>query len=182
MATIVLDDHFKKDERIILTKTFRQNCRDLKIDKHDFVAHIRRVDLGSCSRYARVAHPEPAFFAVEMNDRGFNLFDATSSLGHELIHVRQHLYGHMRNTFDPDGVIWKGKFWPAEKCMDRSIYEDLPWEKEAFGAQGMLHLRALRKLHDDGLFGQIKPEDSNGLAEFTFREMDALKRRAPITV
>lgn len=172
MATIGLDDHFTKNDRIILTRTFRQNCRDLGIDKHDFVIHVRRVDLGGEHHYARVAYPAPNFFAAEMNCNGFNLFDATSCLGHELVHVRQHLHGDLQDCDGPEGLIWKGKFWPADIVLDKKNYRNLPWEKEAFGLQGKLHLLALRELHRAGLMNHIRPSDSNGLAELTIEELD----------
>lgn len=49
---------------------------------------------------------------------------------HEMVHVKQLLRGEYRDRFDRDGthrVFWKGK----EVFPDRMVYEEMPWEVEA---------------------------------------------------
>ena len=55
--------------------------------------------------------------------------DKLSTLGHELVHAKQYLLGHLQNAVDGDNEmgVWKGTryLW-----TDNS--DELPWEQEAY--------------------------------------------------
>lgn len=178
MATIAFDASFAKAERVILSKTFKQNCIDLDIWKRDFTVHVRREHIGSPGHYARVCHPDKAYFHVELNSNKFNLFDATSALGHELVHMRQYLDNRLVDH--PLGVIWGGKLYPPHVYENRENYHDLPWEKEAWALQCDLHISAIRTL-DKEQKKLCHPLQSNGLARLWVekaQELNMLDREA----
>lgn len=172
MATIAFDATFGEAERVILSKTFKQNCRDLSIQKDDFSVQVRRASFSKNPRhYARVVQPDKHLFLVELNSEKFNLFDATSSLGHETVHMRQQWRGDMYDH--RDGIVWKGKLFPLYVTESREFYNSLPWEKEAWALQPKLHINAMRALnHDERQL--CHPRHSNGL----FRLWGELEKEA----
>lgn len=161
MATIAFDATFSEAERVILSKTFKQNCTDLGIQKDDFMVHVRRIRISKNPRhYARVVRPERHLFYAELNSEQFNLFDATSALGHEVVHMKQQWRGHMGHH--PLGVTWKGKLYPHHIADSDEHYSELPWEKEAWALQPKLHFSAMSALNRDER-RLCHPGHSNGL-------------------
>jgi hypothetical protein len=146
MPTLLVDEKsFSPTEKRILTKTFNSNCRDLGISGHDCSVELRKVDLGERNKHGGVNRLTPDRFLIVLNSNGFELFDASSALGHEAVHIGQYLKGTMAE--DPDGTFWEGNFYPT--FLHKPLYDQLPWEKDAFGKQGKLHKRALRNLLPD---------------------------------
>lgn len=54
-----------------------------------------------------------------------------ASFMHELVHVRQFI--DKRLIVNDDGVYWEGRFFSRQEIDEH--YPNLPWEKEAYGAQ-----------------------------------------------
>lgn len=133
---------FSNLEKTILTKTFKANVTKLGLLKSDFKVEVSKEHLGRPGLHARVANPAKDHFIVEINSNEFNLFDATSALGHETVHMKQHLDGTMWN--DDDGTYWNKDFYP--EAIQRFLYQHLPWEKEAWAIQGELHKHAFNSL------------------------------------
>jgi len=68
-----------------------------------------------------------------------------SVLAHELVHVKQHLLGELKNS--PDGIkytVWQGKRYDDTKIN----YYDYPWEIEAYGREGGLLRRYLISINE----------------------------------
>lgn len=144
MPTIAFDSGFSKLEKTILSKTFKANCQKLGLHKHDFFVQVRKADIGPPQHYARVAHPGGKdFFHVEINENGFNLFDASSSLGHETIHMKQYVSGALKDD-RRGGSYWHDAHYDPLIVMISG--NDVPWEQEAWALQGEVHKHAVASL------------------------------------
>ncbi len=172
MATIIFDDNFSKDERVILSKTFKANCKALGLTEKDFTVQVKKKRIGDPGHYGRVNHTDKDLFLVELNSAGYNLFDATSCLGHEAVHMKQHLDGRMIDH--PDGILWCGRLYGEKLTANRLFYKDLPWEKEAWDKQGPLHAHALCSLTKEER-KRIDPNESFGLYRLLDRVLKGLK-------
>ncbi len=160
MPTINFDNSFSKLEKTILTKTFMANAKYLNIFNKDFEVKVDGEHFGRPTQYARVANPKKNYFHVEINRNGFNLFDASSSLGHETIHMKQYLEGDLSDDYTRMGSSWKNNFLPF--FLIRLMGNDVPWEKEAWALQGKLHKNAVESLPPE-LRKHINPKHSHGL-------------------
>jgi hypothetical protein len=60
----------------------------------------------------------------------------TTTLAHEMVHVRQMAKGILKVT--PKGTFWRGK-----KYTKSTPYLQLPWEVDAFSRQEMVFRRAI---------------------------------------
>lgn len=159
MPTIMFDSNFSELEKTILSKTFKANSKKLEMHNDDFSVYVRKVKIkGGPKHYARVAYPEKGTFLVEINKEGFNLFDATSSLGHETVHMKQYVDGRLKD--DEEGSYWQDALYPHFTAILAG--NDVPWEQEAWGMQGELHRHAIATLSPQER-EHINPEQSNGL-------------------
>lgn len=154
MPTLNFDDGFDKMERIILTKTFRANCDRLGIKDRDCSVALRRGHLGAEMHQGKMTMIEPDQFLIILNANGFNLFEAISTLGHETVHIAQHLRGDMVDAPGAEGITWKDQFFPTE--VFTRMYQHLPWEREAFKLQPELHKHALDQLSREDSLHVIK--------------------------
>ena len=146
MPTIMFDDGFSKLEKTILAKTFLANAKMLDLHKNDFSVHVKKVVIkGGPKHYARVAHLAKDFFLVEINSNGFNLFDATSALGHEAVHMKQYVSEALKD--DHEGSYWKDNFF--SHLIVALSGNDVPWEQEAWELQGKLHKHAVESLNPE---------------------------------
>jgi hypothetical protein len=160
MPKIMFDDSFSRLEKTILSKTFKANTEYLGIHNKDFEVRVSGGHFGRPTQYARVAHPKPDLYHIEINRNGFNLFDASSSLGHETIHIKQYTEGHLVDDYDRQGTSWKNNFLPF--IIVRLMGNDVPWEKEAWGLQGKVHKHAVASLAQEHR-KLIDPKQSHGL-------------------
>lgn len=142
MPTILFDDNFTAKEKVILMKTFKANCERLGITRYDCTVTVRREDIGRKSKQGAMTRVGPDHFLVLLNSNNFNLFEGISVLGHEMVHVHQYLRGDLTDSYA--GCHWRGQVFPSLVC--EILYEDLPWEKEAFGLQPALHKHAVDTL------------------------------------
>jgi len=150
---------FSQLEKSILAKTFKANSERLDMHNDNFTVYVSRVPIqGGPKHYARVAYPKKDLFVVELNDDGFNLFDATSALGHEAVHMKQYRAGRMKDS--EEGVHWNDNLYrPFRIALSGN---DVPWEKEAWALQGELHKHAVESLSPEHR-KHIKSEQSHGL-------------------
>lgn len=148
MPTLCFDHNFSKIEKRILSKTFHQNCRDLGISKVDASIELRRIPMESEKHLGCVIHLHPvdAKRFIMLLNNALDIRHNVFVLGHEMVHVHQHMRGDMLDLHDTQEVIWKGKRFPAAVCENRLFYEHLPWEKEAFAKQDGLLQSAIRCL------------------------------------
>jgi hypothetical protein len=144
MATVFFTEDFTKNEERILRKCAKTHTKSLGIHERDFAATIRKVKLPKRSIIGSMAQLENGQFLILLNSDGFNLFDASSALGHELVHIRQYLDGDIKDH--RNHVTWKGTKIPRFICDSGMFYNDLPWEVEAFDLQPSLHQKALENL------------------------------------
>jgi hypothetical protein len=165
MPTLNFDDSFNRKERIILLRTFKSNCQELGIAGRDCTVTLRRANLGAPEMVApgvmamhegAITRVDDDHFIIIMNKVRFSLFHATSTLGHEVVHLHQYLRDDMRNVkhsvTGEEGTWWKGKVFPEDVCNCREAYRHLPWEKEAFDKQPQLHDSAMRSLPVEDLY------------------------------
>lgn len=154
---------FTKSEESILLKAFNFACERLKIADMAFLVSATKEAYDPSPRhYARVAQPFPKLFVMEMNSTGFNLFDASSALMHECVHMKQYLTGELHE--DEDGAVWKGNFVPHSIAENMLFYDFLPWEKEAWKDQGKHHIQFVNSLSPDEQ-KLVRISDSHGLHE-----------------
>ena len=66
-----------------------------------------------------------------------NLMDMSSTLAHEMVHVKQLAKGQMK-LLPNEARMWKGK-----RYSKKTKYLDMPWEIDAFSKQELLLRRAL---------------------------------------
>jgi hypothetical protein len=144
MPTICFSEDFTAEQRTILTKTFRQNCRDLGITDFDATIQLRKLDMPETSRGA-MCRVSDDFFLMVLNTAG-SIRDAIFTLGHELVHVRQYRTGQLRDT-DDGSTYWGKTLVPAIYCQSQEYYYRLPWEVEAHGLQGNLFESAMQALN-----------------------------------
>lgn len=142
MPTVLFDDNFDDKEKVILAKTFKTNCKHLNIDGADCTVTIRREFNQRKNKQGWMTRIGADHFLVMLNSNGFNLFEGISILGHEVVHIAQYLRGDL--TDDAANCIWRGQHFPAFLC--ELIYQELPWEREAFELQPKLHKHAIDAL------------------------------------
>lgn len=156
MPTILFDSSFKKAERIILSKTFRSNCRDLGITKCDATIATRKVPMGH-PRTDENGNQEYCLgginklandhFVMGINGDSYRLKRAIWCLGHEMVHFHQCIRGDMDDLKRRGGgTVWKGQFYPDFIALNPTFYHSLPWEREAHAKQEMLFHNAMRCL------------------------------------
>lgn len=150
---------FSKLEKSILTKTFKANCEKLGLLNADFKVEVNKEHIGRVGLHGRVCRPAENHFLVELNSNGFNLFDATSALGHETVHMKQYTDGRLKD--DNSGCYWNEEFYHPIVTM--LCYNDLPWEKEAWAMQGELHKHAFNSLSPEHR-KHVDIAKSNGLS------------------
>lgn len=141
MPTLCFSEVFTAKEKTILTKTFKQNCRDLGLTDFDATIQVRKARLESagCMTFIHDC------FLVILNSAG-TLSDWIFTLGHELVHVRQYRTGQLRDDRETGGTYWGTTHVPALYCNSRKYYHMLPWEIEAHSLDGKLFENARRVL------------------------------------
>ena len=137
-------DAFTAKEKIILAKTFQTNCQHLGINDANGIVAIHRKMLGPKQHQGSMTQVASNIFIVWLNSEGFNLFEGTSVLGHEAVHIAQYLRGDLSDH--GEGCCWRGTIFPKFICEARETYQHLPWEREAFDLQPKLHTRSLDAL------------------------------------
>jgi hypothetical protein len=72
----------------------------------------------------------PNEFLIEFNNknRDIPVRDYLITLFHEMTHIKQYAYGHLKLRHGYD--IWKGERWDTEKATEDD-YWAFPWEREA---------------------------------------------------
>ena len=145
MPTLRFHDRFDATERRILTRTFRQNCRDLGITNRDASIDVRKVKLNRKHSLGAITHPAPGLFIMILN-RENDLMRSIFALGHEMVHFDQHTRGDMRDDPVTQTTFWKGEAFPAWLTRSPEHYERLPWEIEAHAKQDALMDNAMRCL------------------------------------
>jgi hypothetical protein len=144
MPTICFSDDFTTKQKIILTKTFRQNCSDLGLTDFDATIQLHKQKMESAGAMCRVGKD----YFLMVFDATEGLVDAIFTLGHELVHVRQYRTGQLRDDDETGGTYWGKTFVPAVRCNSRKYYSTLPWEIEAHNLDGNLFERAMKRLND----------------------------------
>jgi hypothetical protein len=165
MPIIKYDGSFSYLEKAILSKTAKANLEYLGIANADFRVQIKAEKFSRPTSYAVMMQnkTDKSLFHVAINRNGFNFFDATSSQGHELVHVKQHLENRLVDDYDREGIHWNGEFWPG--LITKLAGNDVPWEEEAWAIQGALHKHAVESLplHLRGLIDRTQSHGLNRL-------------------
>ena len=95
------------------------------------------VKISNCDAYGYCLQTQDhKTFEIEVNT-GMRLYDFISTICHEMVHVKQ----FYRKQLCVDSRKWKSKI--ISKNVD---YENQPWEKEAFKAEGLLALECFQEL------------------------------------
>lgn len=149
MPTLLLDASFVKSERVILSKTFKTNCRDLGISKKDATIAMRRGPIGPPGQLGGITRLSPDYYVVAVNSNGYSLSRACFALGHELVHYDQYQRGDLIDELDNEESIWMGKSFPRFICESPKYYSSLPWEVEAARKHHKLFESAVRSLNAD---------------------------------
>lgn len=144
MTTFLFDENFTPGEKAILEKCAKNHAKELGILNSDCTVTMRRDKVETPSTVAAMTQLEAGHFLFILNESYFNLYDAISAIGHELVHVHQYLRGHMKEVFN--ATYWKGHFIPKVICESAICYDKLPWEVEAFELQPKLLHAALKNL------------------------------------
>jgi hypothetical protein len=145
MPTLCFSNDFTAKQKTILTKTFKQNCRDLGLTDFDATIQMRALPLG---------HPDRAGFMTRLADDCYTvvvnancgLRDWIFTLGHEAVHVRQYRTGQLRDDLDGGGTYWGDRLVPRLYCQAQENYHKLPWEIEAHGLHDKLMESAMEVL------------------------------------
>ncbi len=146
MPTLCFSKDFDASERRILTKTFKVNCADLKIDKHDITVALRKISRPDSHWLGSVINAAKDHFLVLANTQNV-LSQSIFMLGHECVHIKQHRTGQLRTA--KEGSFWNKDFYHNTYCNSKLFYERLPWEIEAHARQDKLFENALRVLNLD---------------------------------
>jgi len=86
----------------------------------------------------------PRKFLIEI-DAGLSRKQTLLTLAHELVHVKQYVYGELRDSSDGKHVNWRGRNILVDDDNIREYYSS-PWEIDAFGrAYGLNELFTLEK-------------------------------------
>ncbi len=145
MPTICFSGDFTAAQRTTLTKTFKQNCRDLGLTDFDASIQMRMADLGHPDRAGFMTRLDDDCFAVVVNGN-CDIHDWVFTLGHEAVHVRQYRTGRLRDDLEGGGTYWGDQLVPRLFCQARENYHKLPWEIEAHGLHDQLLTSALEAL------------------------------------
>jgi hypothetical protein len=121
----------KRFEQVDLTILIKQNLRDkgyceVDYEIEDFFG--RRL---------------PRCFFIEIKKE--KMKEMLATLAHEMVHLKQQTKGEMRDTRDPNIVLWQGK-----KILLRKVdYFEHPWEIDAYGREVGLVQKYLREGRHD---------------------------------
>jgi hypothetical protein len=144
MPTICFSDDFTSKQKLMLTRTFRQNCKDLGIADYDATIQVRKFTKAPEFK-AAILHMGENSFGVLLNTRN-DARDSILSLGHEMVHVKQYRNGELRDDHKRGGAYWNDQYIPAVYCRSEQFYNSLPWEIEAHGIQQTLYESAMMDL------------------------------------
>lgn len=89
-------------------------------------------------RYADVMMADSRSDYLMRLQRGLPLFELVSTICHEMVHIKQ----YYRKEMDDFGRRWKSR-----KISDNTLYNDLPWEKQAFKMEHKLALECIQQLN-----------------------------------
>lgn len=146
-ATLIFSDAFSNEEKSILSATIESNIETLYIDNIDFKVEIRKEDLNpDLFGYMIPLSDHNDHFGIAINSKN-DLRRSIATLGHEMIHVEQHL--HDRLVITDMGLIWKDSFIPSFIATDMAYYRFLPWEIEAHKYDKRLFSIAMEKVKID---------------------------------
>lgn len=144
-AKLYFSDDFSDEEKTIFTATMESNMEILKINNMDFNIELRKENM----HHDRYGYMTPLsdtndHFGIALNSKtDIRLHILT--LGHELIHVEQHLRRKLIVT--EIGLIWKDNFIPDFIATDMAYYRYLPWEIEAHKYDKRLFSIAIEKVN-----------------------------------
>ena len=75
-------------------------------------------------------------FEIEV-DKKLNISELVTTICHEMVHVKQ----YARNEMTDECVQYGYATWKGRKVNPKTVYYDLPWEKEAYKLQDSLALQ-----------------------------------------
>ena len=130
--------HLKID---LLRKALAYASNYLKLDEDTFVDITFTRD---CSAYGYAMDIEPGEYEIEINSNN-SVQEMIHTLFHELVHVKQYVYGELVSGEGNKPSKWKGK-------VCRADYADQPWEIEAYDLDKKM-LRNFKRKHKDELSG-----------------------------
>ena len=108
--------------------------RQLKLEKFDKSVAVIVEENDECGTTMEM--PGVNGFVISINGKQ-SMKGLALTLAHEMVHVKQMVRGHLRQT--EEGMLWKGK------KMNDVKYLDQPWEIEAFSKQELLMRRAIEE-------------------------------------
>lgn len=141
--TLLFSDDFTANEKQVLSETFKSNTESLGIALEGFSVLFHKGDIGRKECFGKMSQIGNRLFSFTLNVTN-SIATSIFAVGHEVVHVRQYLYGQLRD--DDGGAYWNNKYVPALYCLNPLYYKILPWEVEAHGLQERLYDKALEAL------------------------------------
>jgi hypothetical protein len=135
---IELKKHFRNAVEFYANELMSpQLVRNLNIQLN-YKRDLEHKVLGECEIIGDVMRPRRFKITITpMKNTFYNRAEIFNTLAHEMIHVKQYAYRQLRFTDSVEKTRWKGR-----SVNERNYrYENLPWEKEAFGGEDKLFLR-----------------------------------------
>lgn len=153
----------------ILTRAVERMCKFVGVDKYDEGLLIRcgKMPGQQCAAFTDGAKRNPINIVVSR----CCLSDMIDHIAHEMIHVRDILYGDLLTNNDKF-VVWKGEKFPWKKNAEAntgcgSEAKNLPWEIEAYARMDEIAADAKQGLSCDdrkylsgeGMKKQLSPDE-----------------------
>ena len=118
----------KKSERAVAEEVV-QWCVKKLLPRHrtlDIYVEFSKIDAYG---YCMEEDEKGRVFTLTLQ-KGMGLFDLVSTICHEMIHLKQYAKRELRNV--------NGKTMWKSKDHTNTLYDDAPWEKEAYKLEGKL--------------------------------------------
>lgn len=142
MKKLHFSDDFSKEEKDILSATLKSNMDTLKIKDISFQVELRKENMDpDLFGYMIPLSDHNDKFGISLNTKN-DLLRTILTLGHEMIHVEQHL--HHKLIITNTGIVWKDNFVPGFIATDMAYYRYLPWEIEAHTYDKRLYSIAMK--------------------------------------
>lgn len=145
---LIADDGFSDFQRLVYRRVFFHACEVLDIQSYDASVTLRQSEMPMKRPHliAAITTLEPDHYLIVLK---YQAPPARGMFGmcHEIIHLKQHLIGSLRNL--DDGAMWHDQFFTLDQCENPFMYHSLPWEQEAHAMQDRVYSDVVRRLISD---------------------------------
>ncbi len=145
MPALKFGQDIKPNRKEIYQKVFKKGCEEMGITDLPATVHFAELDLSGYAEGVLLQIADGTYLLAVHSEN--NLWRTTFTLGHELIHLKQYLKKEIQ-YIKGEGLMWGGVVFPTSLSQTDNfeIHKNLPWEKEAYARQVVVHQKILSVL------------------------------------